>query len=81
MNAFEQFEKWCEEFLPVGSYQIVPESKSYQQTAYLDIGSEEMPFLCFEQDGAFCCAGVLTEEDMLEHIRDLEMTDKQREEI
>lgn len=81
MNAFEQFEEWCEKYLPVGTYQIVPESNSYQKTVYLDIGSEEMPFLCFEYDGAFCSAGVLTEEDMIEHIRDFEMTDKQRGEF
>lgn len=81
MNAFEQFEKWCEEFLPTGSYQIVPESNSYQQTVYLDIGSDEMPYLCFEQGGAFCCAGILTPDDMDEHIRDLEMTERQRGEF
>lgn len=81
MNAFEQFEEWCEKFLPIGTYQIVPESNAYARTVYLDLGSSELPFLCFASNGEFLCAGVLTPDDMDEHIRDLEMTERQRGEF
>lgn len=78
MNAFEELKAWCEKHLPVGEYQVVEESRSYAQTVYFDMFNNEHPFMCFGASGAFISAGVLTDEDRLEHIRDLEAAERER---
>lgn len=77
-TAFEELAEWCEKHMPVGLYQIVEESNSYNKTIYLDLYEEEIPYIAFSRTGHFMCSGVLTEEDRLEHIRDLEETERQR---
>lgn len=77
MSAREEFLEWCAKHVPVGTYQVVPASESYMETVYLEVGYDEMPYLCFTPSGAFCCAGVLTSDDMAEHIRDLENTGRE----
>lgn len=76
-TAKEEFLEWCEKHVPVGTYQVVPESATYMETVYLDMGNDEMPYLCFTPTGAYCCSGVLTSDDMVEHIRDLENTERE----
>jgi hypothetical protein len=79
MTAFEELLAWCEKHLPVGEYQVVEESRSYAQTVYFDMyNNEEHPFMCFGAQGGFISAGVLTDEDRCEHIRDLEATERER---
>ena len=77
-TAFDELAEWCEKHMQVGEYQIVPQSRSYQQTIYLNVFDDETPFVCFNPSGAVICAGVLTYEDRLEHIRDLEATERER---
>ena len=79
MTAFEELKAWCEKHMPVGEYQVIEESRSYAQTIYFDIyNNEEHPFMCFNSSGTFISAGVLTDEDRCEHIRDLEATERER---
>ena len=81
MSAFEELLEWCYKHLPVGEYQVIEESHSYAQTIYFDMFNDEYPFMCFSADGGFISSGVLTEEDRLEHIRDLEATERERGEM
>ena len=76
-TAFEELASWCEKHLPVGTYNIVEESRSYAQTIYLNVFEEDIPFVCFTPDGAYSASGTLTNEDMCEHIRDLEATERE----
>jgi hypothetical protein len=76
-TAFDELTEWCEKHLPVGSYQVVPESRSYAQTVYFNIYDEDIPFICFTPSGAYCTSGCLVNEDMCEHIRDLEATERE----
>lgn len=78
MTAFEELVEWCDKHLPVGSYQIVPESNAFVQTIYFNVTEDEHPFICFETKGYVSNIGTLTNDDMLEHIRDLEVTERQR---
>lgn len=80
-SAFEELLEWCEKHLPVGEYQVIEESRSYAQTIYFDMFNNEHPFICFSANGNFGGSGVLTDEDRLEHIRDLEATERERGEI
>ncbi len=77
MSAREEFLEWCAKHVPIGAYQVMPASETYMETVYLDVGSDEMPYLCFTPSGEFCCSGVLTSDDMVEHIRDLENTERE----
>lgn len=77
-SAFEELLEWCEKHMQVGEYQVIEESRSYAQTIYFDMFNDEHPFMCFSANGNFISAGVLTEEDRLEHIRDLEATERER---
>ena len=77
-TAEEEFLEWCVKHVPIGTYQVVPVSNSYMETVYLDVGSYEMPYICFTPSGAYCCSGVLTSDDMTEHLRDLEATERER---
>ena len=77
MTAFEELKNWCAKHLPVGEYQVVEESRSYTQTIYFDLFCDEHPFMCFSANGAFLNAGVVTDEERLEHIRDLEATERE----
>ena len=81
MNAFDELLEWCAKHLPVGEYQAVEESRSYARTVYFDMFNNEHPFMCFSANGNFISAGVLTDEDRLEHIRDLETMERERGEI
>ena len=78
MTAYEEFAEWCEKYMPVGCYQIIEESRSYCKTIYLDLYEEETPYIAFSGEGNFVCSGVVTDEDRLEHIRDLEATERER---
>lgn len=78
MSAFEELLEWCEKHMQVGEYQVIEESRSYAQTIYFDMFNDEHPFMCFSANGNFISAGVLTDEDRLEHIRDLEATERER---
>ena len=78
MSAFEELLEWCEKHMPVGLYQIIEESNSYNKTIYLDVYEEEISYIAFSRTGNFMCSGVLTDEDRLEHIRDLEATERER---
>ena len=80
-TALEELLEWCEKYISVGEYQVIEESRSYAQTIYFDIFNDEHPFMCFGANGNFISAGVLTEEDRLEHIRDLEATERERGKI
>lgn len=75
MTAFEELKAWCEKYLPIDEYQVVEESLSYAQTIYFDMFSDAHPYICFDENGAFCGSGVLSDEDRLEHIRDLVETE------
>ena len=77
-SAFEELLEWCEKHIPAGEYGAVEKSNSYAQTIYFDMYSEDHPFICFSEKGNYMCVGVLTEEDRLEHIRDLEATERER---
>lgn len=76
-TAFEELAEWCEKYMPVGLYQIVEESNSYHKTIYLDLYEDEIPYMAFSKEGNFVCSGVLSDEDRIEHIRDLEATERE----
>lgn len=42
-TAFEELLEWCTKHMSVGEYEVVEESRSYQQTIYFDLGSDELP--------------------------------------
>lgn len=78
-SALEELLNWCEKHLNSDEYQLVEESRSYSATIYFDMyNNEEHPFMCFNDKGTFISAVVLTDEDRVEHIRDLEATERER---
>lgn len=77
-TAFDELAEWCEKHMSEGLYQIVEESRSYHKTIYLDLYEDAIPFMAFSGEGDFMCSGVLTDEDRIEHIRDLEATERKR---
>ena len=77
-SAFEELAEWCEKHLPIGSYEIIERSNSYNATIYLNLYEEDIPYVAFSSEGNFVFSGVLTDEDRLEHIRDLEATERER---
>ena len=78
MSAFDELVEWCAKHLGADEYQVIEESNSYAQTIYFDMYSQEHLFMCFSETGNYMSAGVLTDEDRLEHIRDLEATERER---
>jgi hypothetical protein len=79
MTAFEELKAWCEKHLKADEYQVVPESHSYSATIYFtDCG---VGFICFDRDGDACGMGALDEDDMLEHINDVEREEESASEI
>lgn len=70
MNAFEELKVWCAKHLGADDYKVVPESRSYAATIYFtDSG---IGFVCFDRDGDACGMGALDEDDMFEHINEVE---------
>ena len=79
MNAFEELKVWCAKHLGADDYKVVPESRSYSATIYFtDCG---IGFICFDRDGDVCGMGALDEDDMLEHINEVEREEKSASEV
>lgn len=70
MNAFEELKVWCAKHLSADDYKVVPESSSFSATIYFtDIG---VGFICFDRDGDVSGTGSLDDDDMFEHINEVE---------
>lgn len=78
-TAFEELKEWYEKYLSADDYKVVPESRSYSATFYFtDCG---VGFICFDRDGDVCGMGALDEDDMFEHINELERKEEKASEI
>jgi hypothetical protein len=79
MTAFEELKVWCAKHLGADDYKVVPESRSYSATIYFtDCG---VGFICFDRDGDASGMGALDEEDMFEHINEVEREEQSASEI
>ena len=79
MNAYEELKAWCEKHLEADDYKVVPESRSYSATIYFtDCG---VGFICFDRDGEARGMGVFDEDDMFEHINEVEREEESASEI
>lgn len=79
MTAFEELKAWCEKHLWADDYKVVPESRSYSATIYFtDCG---VGFICFDRDGDACGMGALDDDDMFEHINEVEREEKGASEV
>lgn len=79
MNAFEELKAWCAKYLGADDYKVIPESRSYSTTIYfIDCG---IGFICFDRDGDVCSMGALDEDDMFEHINEVEREEESASEI
>lgn len=77
-SAFEDLLEWCDRYMNHWQYRAVEESRSYHRAVYLNTNQEDISCLYFDRNGNFIDAETLTNEDMLEHIRDLEATERER---
>lgn len=78
-TAFEELKTWCEKHLETDDYKVVPESRSYSATIYLtDCG---VGFISFNRDGDVCGIGTVDEDDMIEHINELEQEEEKASQI
>ena len=79
MTAFEELKAWCAKHLGADDYKVVPESRSYSATIYFtDCG---VGFICFDRDGDACGMGALDDDDMFEHINEVEREEESASEI
>lgn len=79
MTAYEEMKAWCEKHLDPDEYRIVPESDSFCASIYFDIWcNDDIPCLVFNRIGEYTNACTVTNEEMCEHIRDLENTERER---
>lgn len=79
MTAFEELKVWCAKYLGADDYKVVPESRSYSATIYFtDCG---VGFICFDRDGDPCGMGSLDEDDMFEHINEVEREEEKTSEV
>lgn len=80
MTAFEELKAWCEKHLGALDYKVVPESRSYSATIYFtdDCG---VGFICFDRDGDACGMGAVDDDDMFEHINEVEREEESASEI
>ena len=73
MTAYEELKAWCEKYLHVDEYKIIPESPSYYATIYIEPDDNtSIPCFVFDEQGTFVHSDTCTNEEMCEHIRDLE---------
>ena len=79
MTAYEELKAWCEKHLMPADYKVVPESRSYSATIYFTDGG--YGFICFARDGDACGMGALDEDDMYEHINEVEREEESASEI
>lgn len=82
LTAFEELKAWCEKHLAPEDYKIVPESRSYCATIYFaefDY-TDEVGMICFAPNGSVANAGVMSADEMIEHIEDYERIEKRRKE-
>ena len=78
-TAFEELKVWCEKHLGADDYKAIPESRSYSATIYFtDCG---IGFICFDRDGDACRMGSIDEDDMFEHINEVEREEESASEI
>jgi hypothetical protein len=79
MTAYEELKTWCEKHLSPIDYKVVPESRSYSTTIYfIDCG---IGFICFDRDGDACGMGALDEDNMYEHINEVEREEESASKI
>lgn len=79
MTAYEELKAWCEKHLNADDYKAVPESRTYAATIYLTdcgVGS-----ISFNRDGSVCGIGTLDEDDMIEHINEVEREEEMASEV
>lgn len=74
MTAFEELKAWCEKHLKPYEYRAVPESRNYCPTIYFDHENpDNIPCLVFDyESGGFNCSMVCTNEEMCEHLVDVD---------
>lgn len=74
MNAYEELKAWCEKHLKPYEYKAVPESKNYCPTIYFGYeNTDNIPCLVFDyESGGFNCSIVCTNEEMCEHLVDVD---------
>lgn len=72
-SAYEELKAWCEKHLDADSYKIIPESKSYCTTIYFNPDmNDNIPCFIFSAEGNYINSDSCTNEEMCEHIEDLE---------
>lgn len=79
MTAFEELKAWCEKHLGADDYKVVPESRLYFATIYLT--DNGICYLSFDRDGAYCGMGSIDEDDMFEHINEVEREEEKASEV
>jgi hypothetical protein len=74
MSAYEELKAWCEKHLKSYEYKAVPESRNYCPTIYFDYENpDNIPCLVFDyESGGFNCSMVCTNEEMCEHLVDVD---------
>ena len=73
-TAYEELKIWCAKHLGADDYKVVPESRTYATTIYFtDCG---VGFISFDRDGDVCGIGALDEDDMFEHINEIERAER-----
>lgn len=72
-TAYEELKAWCEKHLDADEYRVVPESRSFCASIYLDIwGNDNIPCIVFNRVGECTNACTVTNDEMCEHIHDYE---------
>jgi hypothetical protein len=73
MTAFEELKAWCEKHLAPDLYKVVPESPSFCATIYFaEYTDTGVGMVCFSPSGSVAGLGALDEDDMYEHINEVE---------
>lgn len=82
-TAYEELKAWCEKYLEVDDYKIVPKSEYYFTTIYFDplANDNNIPCFMFDTDGSFQHLSVCSESEMIEHIENYEGQDEDKKEI
>ena len=76
MTAYEELKAWCEKHLAPEDYRVIPESRSYYTTIYLDVENDDLKCIIFTTEGRYVNMSTCTNEDMCDHIEDYEHTEE-----
>ena len=83
MSAYEELKAWCEKHLETDEYRIVEKTSLYFATIYLidQQVSETSGMIYFFGNGEVAGISNYTEDEMIEHINEVECKEKSTSEI